>query len=205
MCPKVGFLDFWWLWYCIVQWVFSKCKLKDFFLQITLSQTSFKKTPRSQTISLSAVLDWNIRLINSKFEVAPLSGGRIPRNLCLSQNQASLTFKHSQNKCTLSWGTLQLEQLGEAAMLNLCILSLLFMMLWMTMNSNSLPMSPNTGDWSLTHTWSQSASNLKMTLGGGKEVVKLMYNCLAVIFFKFRGCTSPRRQPPHKRAFMCWK
>ena len=87
-------------------------------------------------------------------------------------------------------------------MLNLNILSLLFMMLCMTMNSNSLTMSPNTGDWSRTHTWSQSASYLKITLGGGNEVVKLLYSCFAVTFFKFRGSTSPRRQPPHNKPFI---
>ena len=72
-----------------------------------------------------------MRLRNSKFDIWwPPSWDSNPNNLCLTQNQASLTLTHSQKRCTLSCKTPHTVQLGEAVMLNLMTLSFFTTMLW---------------------------------------------------------------------------
>ena len=155
---------------------------------MTKFQTSWTKIPNIQTISESIKSLSNIKFRNSKLEVWPWEPGSIPSSLCRTQNQASLTNLHSQNKCTLSWTTPHARQLGVAALLNLLNnLSLLAMMLFTTMKSISLALGSNM-DWRRCHTRSQSASNLNTIFGEGKVEVKLAYSVLEEIFFKdFEG------------------
>ena len=164
MWAKAGLLEDWWLRNCWAHSVWIWLWLKNFFLQMTFIQTWCTYTPRSHTTSLSSMPEVNMRLMNSKLDVWQPSWGSKPSNLCLSQNQASLTLTHSQNKWTLSWITLQIEQFGEAIMLNLKTLSLFAMMLWTIRKRISLPMTSKTGFCSLVHTCAQSTLNLNTTL-----------------------------------------
>ena len=79
------------------------------------------------------------------------------------------------------------------------------MMLLMSMNRTSLALGSNIGDCNLLQTWLQSISNLYSTFGGGKDEVNPAYKILALVFFKFDTCISPRTIPPTSRAFMCKK
>ena len=85
--------------------LFTVSNFKTFFLQMTKFQTSSTKIPNIQMISLSRKKHPNIKFKNSKLDVCPCESGSMPSSLWRTQNQASLTSWHSQNKCTLSCNT----------------------------------------------------------------------------------------------------
>ena len=125
MWTSEGLLEDWCSRYCWAHSILIWLWLNNFFLQIILIQTWWTYIPRIQTISFSNKLVGNMRLMNSKLDVWCCSPDINPSNLCLTQNQASLTVTHSQKIWTLSCNTPHRVQLGEAVKLNLKTLSLL--------------------------------------------------------------------------------